>query len=124
MSCHRCQNIKVISIHPRAFHPSPDLRPSDPLKLPFELPAQPMQLLRGEAAPEWFRDAKRSVAAADGFLIVTPEYFGSPSPVLINMLNHFPMASYRHRPVGIACYSLSKGPAPKSLRMLKTLSKS
>ena len=78
--------------------------------MPFEMLRQPLHFLPDRsAAPEWLRDADRAIAAADGFVVVTAEYNCGLPPALTNMLDHFPPASYRHRPVGIACYSLGTG---------------
>ena len=43
---------------------------------------------------------------SDGFLIVTPEYNCSLPPALTNLLDHFPPASFRHKPASIAAYSM------------------
>ena len=77
--------------------------------MPFELLRQPLHFLPDQsAAPQWLRDANQSIIEADGFVVVTPEYNCGLPPALVNMLDHFPPASYRHRPVGIACYSLGR----------------
>ncbi|XP_037076596.1 NADPH azoreductase-like [Pollicipes pollicipes] len=81
----------------------------DPLKMPFEMLRQPLHFMPdASAAPEWLRDANETLKAADGFVVVTPEYNCALPPALVNMLDHFPPASYRHRPVGMACYSLGQ----------------
>ncbi|KAF0305116.1 hypothetical protein FJT64_023219 [Amphibalanus amphitrite] len=88
----------------------------DPLKMPFELLRQPLHFMPDQsAAPQWLRDANAEIAAADGFVVVTPEYNCSLPPALVNMLDHFPPASFRHRPVGIACYSLGELTATRSV---------
>ena len=38
--------------------------------------------------------------------IVTPEYNCSLPPALTNLLDHFPPASFRHKPATIAAYSV------------------
>ena len=77
--------------------------------MPFELLRQPLHFMPDQsAAPEWLRAANKSILEADGFVVVTPEYNCGLPPALVNMLDHFPPASYRHRPVGIACYSLGE----------------
>ena len=75
----------------------------------FEMLRQPLHFMSDRsAAPQWLRDADAELQAADGFVVVTPEYNCGLPPALVNMLDHFPPASYRHRPVGIACYSLGE----------------
>ncbi len=43
-----------------------------------------------ESTPEKFKPLAEKVFAADAFVIVTPEYNGSYSPALQNLLDHFP----------------------------------
>ncbi len=43
-----------------------------------------------DAAPEKFRPLAEKMFAANAFIIVTPEYNGSYSPALQNLLDHFP----------------------------------
>ncbi|CAG7820547.1 unnamed protein product [Allacma fusca] len=56
-------------------------------------------------APQWLKDADAVIRDADGFLVVSTEYNSSIPPALSNMLDHFPPASFRHRPVGILTYA-------------------
>ncbi|MBS1628145.1 MAG: NAD(P)H-dependent oxidoreductase [Bacteroidetes bacterium] len=43
-----------------------------------------------EEAPEKFKPLAKRMFAANAFIIVTPEYNGSYSPALQNLLDHFP----------------------------------
>lgn len=43
-----------------------------------------------DATPEKFKPLAEKIFAADAFVIVTPEYNGSYSPALQNLLDHFP----------------------------------
>ena len=56
-----------------------------------------------EAAPEAYRDLARRIEAADAYLLVTPEYNGSYSPALKNLLDHFPKRN--RKPFGLATAS-------------------
>ena len=58
------------------------------------------------SAPQWMHDTHDTIKAADGVVIVTPEYNCSLPPALTNLLDHFPPSSYRHKPVSIAAYSM------------------
>ena len=75
------------------------------------------------AAPQWMLDTHKIIQVgihlssssssviltcqeSDGFLIVTPEYNCSLPPALTNLLDHFPPASFRHKPASIAAYSM------------------
>ena len=59
-----------------------------------------------EKTPEQFKPLAERMFAADAFVIVTPEYNGSYSPALQNLLDHFPKQSRacktRHRKSDIA----------------------
>ena len=56
-----------------------------------------------DKTPEEFRPLAHRVFAADAFILVTPEYNGSYSPALKNLLDHFP--KQHHKPFGIATAS-------------------
>ena len=53
-----------------------------------------------EKTPEQFKPLAELVFAADAFILVTPEYNGSYSPALQNLLDHFPKQS--HKAFGLA----------------------
>lgn len=56
-----------------------------------------------QAAPEAFQPLARRMFEADAFILVTPEYNGSYSPALKNLLDHFP--KQHHKPFGIVTAS-------------------
>ena len=56
-----------------------------------------------EETPEPYRELSRRVFEADAFILVTPEYNGSYSPVMKNMLDHFPRQ--RHKAFGLVTAS-------------------
>ena len=58
------------------------------------------------AAPQWLLDTHKMIQDAEGFIIVTPEYNSTLPPALTNILDYFPLASYRHKPASIASYSM------------------
>ena len=51
-------------------------------------------------------DTHQKIKDATGFVIVTAEYNCSLPPALTNLLDHFPLPSYRHKPASIASYSM------------------
>jgi NAD(P)H-dependent FMN reductase len=59
-----------------------------------------------ENTPEEFRPLSKRIFEADAFILVTPEYNGSYSPALKNLLDHFP--KQHHKPFGIV--TASPGP--------------
>lgn len=56
-----------------------------------------------EKTPPAFRPLAERMFAADAFILVTPEYNGSYSPALQNLLDHFP--KQHHKPFGIVTAS-------------------
>lgn len=56
-----------------------------------------------ENTPEEFRPLSKRIFEADAFILVTPEYNGSYSPALKNLLDHFP--KQHHKPFGIVTAS-------------------
>jgi NAD(P)H-dependent FMN reductase len=56
-----------------------------------------------EKAPAEFQPLAKRIVEADAFILLTPEYNGSYSPALKNLLDHFP--KQHHKPFGIATAS-------------------
>lgn len=48
-----------------------------------------------EKTPEEFKPLAERMFAADAFILVTPEYNGSYSPALQNLLDHFPKQAHK-----------------------------
>ncbi|MEO7531287.1 MAG: NAD(P)H-dependent oxidoreductase [Sediminibacterium sp.] len=59
-----------------------------------------------EKAPDTFKPLAKRMFAANAFILVSPEYNGSYSPALQNLLDHFPKQS--HKAFGIV--TASAGP--------------
>jgi NAD(P)H-dependent FMN reductase len=56
-----------------------------------------------ENTPELWRPLSERIFSANAFILVTPEYNGSYSPAMKNLLDHFP--KQHHKPFGIATAS-------------------
>lgn len=56
-----------------------------------------------ENTPEEFKPLAERMFAADAFILVTPEYNGSYSPALQNLMDHFPKQA--HKPFGLVTAS-------------------
>jgi NAD(P)H-dependent FMN reductase len=56
-----------------------------------------------EHTPDEFKPLSQRIFEADAFILVTPEYNGSYSPALKNLLDHFP--KQHHKPFGIVTAS-------------------
>ncbi|MBL7739350.1 MAG: NAD(P)H-dependent oxidoreductase [Chitinophagaceae bacterium] len=59
-----------------------------------------------DSTPEEFRPLSKRIFEADAFILVTPEYNGSYTSALKNILDHFP--KQHHKPFGIV--TASPGP--------------
>merc|ERR1719300_2311643 len=79
----------------------------DPLEVGAPLLAQPLHFMKDQSqAPQWMMDTHKIIQDSQGFVIVTPEYNCSLPPALTNLLDHFPLPSFRHKPASIATYSM------------------
>ena len=56
-----------------------------------------------EHTPDEFKPLSKRIFGADAFILVSPEYNGSYSPALKNLLDHFP--KQHHKPFGIVTAS-------------------
>ena len=52
-------------------------------------------------------DKKKELEEADSFIICSAEYNSALPPALTNMLDHYPPAAYKDRPVGKSCHQSS-----------------
>lgn len=69
----------------------------------WELPPVQAVWTTADKAPEAYLPLAERVFNADAYLLVTPEYNGSYSPAMKNMLDHFPKRL--HKPFGIVTAS-------------------
>lgn len=69
----------------------------------WDLPLLQKVFVSVESTPDEFKPLSERVFNADAFILVTPEYNGSYSPALKNLLDHFP--KQHHKPFGIATAS-------------------
>ena len=69
----------------------------------WNLPLLQFVFVSAESTPEEFRPLAERMFAADAFILVSPEYNGSYSPAMKNLLDHFP--KQHHKPFGIVTAS-------------------
>ena len=72
----------------------------------WQLPPVQTVFVSIENTPDPFKPLAERIFNADAFILVTPEYNGSYSPALKNLLDHFP--KQHHKPFGIV--TASPGP--------------
>lgn len=74
-------------------------------------------------APSRLREIHSILDEADGYVCVTPEYNHSPSPALLNALNHFGSSTFSFKPSAIVTYSAGQwGGARAGVALRTTLS--
>jgi NAD(P)H-dependent FMN reductase len=69
----------------------------------WNLPALQAVFTSVDNTPEKFRPLSKRIFEADAFILVTPEYNGSYTAALKNLLDHFP--KQHHKPFGIVTAS-------------------
>jgi len=77
----------------------------DPLAVQLPLLRKPQFAYRSGEAPIEMDELNAKIRAADGYVMVSPEYNHSASPALVNLLNHFPSSSFSYKPSAICTYS-------------------
>jgi len=79
----------------------------DPEKMQFPLLKKSMSQYEMEKSqpPKWLADANAIVQAADAYVVISAEYNHSMPPALSNMMDHFAIPTYRHKPCSIITYS-------------------
>lgn len=95
----------------------------DPLSI--ELPAafKPHFSYAKSAAPEALDALAARIKAADGYVMVSPEYNHSMSPALAHLLNHFGSSLFSYKPSAIVTYSAGQwGGARAAVNMRTFLS--
>lgn len=69
----------------------------------WNLPPVQMPWSSPDKAPKEFQPLAKRIFEADAYILVTPEYNGSYSPAMKNLLDHFPKRN--HKPFGLATAS-------------------
>jgi NAD(P)H-dependent FMN reductase len=69
----------------------------------WNLPAVQSVFVSVDRTPDEFKPLAKRIFEADAFILVTPEYNGSYSPAMKNLLDHFP--KQHHKPFGIVTAS-------------------
>jgi len=77
----------------------------DPLDYDFGKIFKPHFSFPGGKAPTPIEELAKSIEAADGYVMVSPEYNHSMSPALAHLLNHFGSSLFSYKPSAIVTYS-------------------
>ncbi|TVQ41438.1 MAG: NADPH-dependent oxidoreductase [Wenzhouxiangella sp.] len=77
----------------------------DALAIELPVPFKPHFSHRQGQAPEALDTLAEQIKAADGFVMISPEYNHAMSPALANLLNHFGSSLFSYKPSAIATYS-------------------
>ena len=92
----------------------------DPLSLELGDPFKPHFAYPEGKAPAALEDLARRIAAADGYVMVSPEYNHSMSPALAHVLNHFGSSLYSYKPSAIATYSAGQWGGTRAAVTMRT----
>ncbi|BFM51341.1 NAD(P)H-dependent oxidoreductase [Marinomonas sp. THO17] len=82
-----------------------DIELIDALDYPMEPVFKPHFAYAKGKAPTALDALAEKIAAADGYIMVSPEYNHSMSPALANLLNHFGSSIFSYKPSAIVTYS-------------------
>ena len=95
----------------------------DPLDFDLSSPFKPQFAYAKGKAPAALDALAAQIAAADGYVMVSPEYNHSMSPALAHLLNHFGSSLFADKPSAIVTYSAGQwGGARAAVNMRTYLS--
>lgn len=77
----------------------------DPLNYPREQAFKPHFAFAGGKAPKPLDELAARIGAADGYVMISPEYNHSLSPALADLLNHYGSSLFSYKPSVIVTYS-------------------
>jgi len=77
----------------------------DPRELGLPLLEKPAFCYSASQVPPQLQKIQETLASADAYVMVTPEYNHAPSPALLNLLNHFGSTVFSYKPSAIVSYS-------------------
>mmetsp|Transcript_12623 Transcript_12623/g.25866 ORF Transcript_12623/g.25866 Transcript_12623/m.25866 type:complete len:278 (-) Transcript_12623:171-1004(-) len=92
----------------------------DPKNHDFPLLEKPHFAYPPGRTPENLQRVHEILNNADGYVCVTPEYNHSPSPALINILNHFGSSVFSFKPSAIVSYSAGQWGGTRAAVGLRT----
>lgn len=100
-----------------------DVELIDPLSIALPASFKPHFAYARGAAPQALDELAEKIEAADGYVMVSPEYNHSMSPALAHLLNHFGSSLFSYKPSAIVTYSAGQwGGARAAVNMRTFLS--
>ena len=97
---------------------------ADPLEIDAPLLKQPLHFMPDQSqAPDWLTETSSKLKNTSGFIIVCAEYNCTIPPALTNLLDYFPPAIFRHKPVSIVTYSMGELVILKTVQSLTSLNR-
>lgn len=82
-----------------------DVELIDPLSIGLPASFKPDFAYTQGTAPKTLDVLAAKIEAADGYVMVSPEYNHSMSPALANLVNHFGSSLFSYKPSAIVTYS-------------------
>ncbi|ABI58054.1 NADPH-dependent FMN reductase [Alkalilimnicola ehrlichii MLHE-1] len=92
----------------------------DPLDLTFGAVFKPHFAYASQQAPDQLRALAEQIEAADSYVMVSPEYNHSMSPVLAHLLNHFGSSLFSYKPSAIVTYSAGQWGGARAAVAMRT----
>jgi NAD(P)H-dependent FMN reductase len=92
-------------LHFQRHHPEHSVELIDPLDFKLDAVFKPHFAYARGAAPSDLQVLAEKISAADGYVMVSPEYNHTMSPALGHLLNHFGSSSFAYKPSAIVTYS-------------------
>jgi NAD(P)H-dependent FMN reductase len=92
----------------------------DPLDVPRAAAFKPHFAYPAGQAPEPLERLAAQLGAADGYVMVSPEYNHSMSPALADLLNHFGSSRFAFRPSLIVTYSAGQWGGARAAVSMRT----
>jgi NAD(P)H-dependent FMN reductase len=93
-------------VHQELIKSGHDVTIFDPLELDLPVLRQAMAFVKDwTTLPESLVKANETLVNSDAIIVISPEYNHSIPPALSNLLDHFPLSSYKYKVSGIVCYS-------------------
>ncbi|UZK69760.1 NAD(P)H-dependent oxidoreductase [Sphingomonas sp. S1-29] len=92
----------------------------DPLEIDLPHPFKPHFAYASRDRPDALDRLAERIAAADGYVMVSPEYNHLMSPVLSDLLNHFGSSLFSYKPSAIVTYSAGQWGGTRAAVSMRT----